>query len=51
MQTEQRINKEVGVRTADLACHFVNVLHRTKTRREIAVQKRVQAAFCITMER
>lgn len=51
MQTEQRINKEVGMRTADMTCHFVNILHRTKTRREIAIDKRVQAALGITMER
>ena len=51
MQTKQRINKGIRVRTADMACHFVNVLHRAKAWRKIAIQKRVQAALSITMER
>ena len=34
-----------------MTCHFVNILHRTKTWRKIAVQKRVQAALGITMQR
>ena len=51
MQAEQRINKGVGMRTADMACHLINILHWAKTRRKISIQKRVQAAFRITMKR
>ena len=51
MQAKQRINKEVGMRTADMACHFVNILHRAKTWRKVAIDKRVQATLGITMQR
>ena len=51
MQAKQRINESIRVRTADLACHFVNILHRTKTWRKIAIQERVQATLGITMQR
>ena len=51
MQTEQCINERIGMRMADMTCHFVNVLHRAKTRWEIAIDQCVQTALCITMER